>query len=255
MFCFGLQYADKGIADRMRLKKAPQSIDLAQLYYESMNRAIEYRDRIPGIESTENITELHYKISQDSLQKYLVQVLAPIGYSVSGQNQIIREIPYSFLRKLSISGIYNPFTGECNVEGGLPTILKSFVMAHELAHAAGVTSEGEANFIAWLSLSNSGDPYLEYAASYFIWRQIAKPVNQQLSTNELEQLATSIPDELQKDRIAIYAILNEEKPWYPELSNKLNDSYLKIQGIESGVDDYDKFLELYVRYISSNSPQ
>jgi len=250
---FGMQYADKGIAARLNLEPAPKSIDAALIYYHTLDDAMAKRSRISRIDEMENITQVEYNLKSDSIHNYVKNVLAPVGYSASETDQFVREIPNFLLRKLSISGIYNPFTGESNVEGSLPSLLKSFVMAHELAHASGITGEGEANFVAWLSLSQSGDPFLEYAAAYFIWRQTAKPLNRKLNSEELEKLASSIPEELNRDRRAIYEALNQEQPWYPELSNKLNDSYLKIQGVESGVEDYDNFLKYYLRYQRSTN--
>jgi uncharacterized protein YqgV (UPF0045/DUF77 family) len=246
-----MQYADPGIADRLNFRDAPRTVDLSALYYETMEDALEKRSQVQGLSDSADITQIDYALNNDSIHTYIKNQLLPAGYRASDVEQYVREIPFFALRKLSISGIYNPFTGESNVEGSLPTFMKSFVSAHELAHAAGITGEGDANFVAWLCLANSGDPYLEYTAAYFIWRQVAKPLNEKLSTNELEKLAASIPDELNRDRRAIYLALNQEQPWYPELSSKFNDTYLKIQGVESGVDDYDKFLELYLRYLLS----
>jgi hypothetical protein len=248
LLCFGMQYADPGIAERLNFKDAPESIDLSDIYYKTMEDALEKRSQISGLIDSLDITQIDYRLNYDSIHIHVKSELLPAGYRASDMDQYVREIPFFILRKLSISGIYNPFTGESNVEGSLPTLMKSFVSAHELAHAAGITGEGDANFVAWLCLANSGDPYLEYAAAYFIWRQVAKPLNEKLSTDQLEKLAASIPDELNRDRRAIYNALNQEQPWYPELSSQFNDTYLKIQGVESGVDDYDKFLELYLRY-------
>ena len=248
LLSFGMQYADHGLAARLKLQAAPESIDLSMLYYETMEDALKKRNKLYWKNDSLDITELEYRLNYDSLPKYVERKLLPVGYKAAAKDQSIREIPFYTLRKLSISGIYNPFTGESNVEGSLPILMKGFVAAHELAHASGITGEGEANFAAWLSLGNCGDPYLEYAAAYIIWRQVAKPLNKKLSSKELEKLAASIPIELRRDRRAIYLALNQEQPWYPELSNQFNDTYLKIQGVESGVDDYNKFLELYLRY-------
>lgn len=248
LLTFGFQYADPGIAERLELSNVPQTTDLSKLYYETMEDALEKRSRIEGLNDSDNITQIDYTIPYDTIHVYVRNILQPAGYKAAAVDQRVREFPYFILRRLSISGIYNPFTGESNVEAKLPYLMKCFVAAHELAHASGITGEGEANFVAWLSLAHSGDPYLEYSAAYFIWRQVAKPLNKKLDPKDLEILASQIPEELMLDRKAIYEALHQEKPIYPELSSRINDSYLKIQGIDSGVDDYDRFLELYLRY-------
>ena len=47
---------------------------------------------------------------------------------------------------LGVSGIYFPFTGEANFNGGTPPVSLPRVMGHEMSHQRGYAREDEANF-------------------------------------------------------------------------------------------------------------
>lgn len=67
---------------------------------------------------------------------------------------------------LGIQGYYNPFSGEAQFAKSLPQFMWGFVIAHEMAHQAGIAAEGEANFMAYVMCTKSNDLDLKYSA-YF----------------------------------------------------------------------------------------
>ena len=62
-----------------------------------------------------------------------------------------------------ITGYYNPFTSEAQVNTTVPKFLQPFIACHEVAHQLGYAKEMEANFVGYLAASNSGDPLFEYS--------------------------------------------------------------------------------------------
>jgi hypothetical protein len=249
LICFGYQYLDKGLAQRMSLPESGKTYDLVSLYNEAMDSCVAARARIPNISEVASIVDYNDLPSNDEIQRHLESSLSPAGYEAVEIPIQVREIkPEGSLRALGISGIYNPFTGEANVESALPSIRKLFVVAHEMAHASGITSEAEANFAAYLACTNSESAILQYSGYYAIWRQIAQEINKNYSEAERELIASTIPEVLITDRRAIIEAYYKHKAYFPELSSKINDSYLKIQGVETGIEDYDRFLQLYLAY-------
>lgn len=69
---------------------------------------------------------------------------------------------------VGVSGMYWPFTGEANVNAGVPLALLPFTACHEQAHQRGIAGEDEANFVAWLVCDASGDPLLQYSAHFAV---------------------------------------------------------------------------------------
>ena len=67
------------------------------------------------------------------------------------------------LARWGLLGYHAAITGEAVIEPYAPPYTLAFTAAHEAAHQAGVLSEGEASFVAYLALSSSSDPALSYA--------------------------------------------------------------------------------------------
>lgn len=248
LLLWGFNYANAGYATHAKLPPLPDSTHIALQYENVMQRAMEYRNKIDGISDTVPVIKLADWPQDSEINKWVQAVLAPKGYPVA-QTVNVRHIrPKGTLRRISISGIYNPFTGEANVDAALPQPLMTFTIAHEIAHAYGVTSEAEANFVAWLACRQSEDPKATYAAEYALWRYIAKEVNKTLPEESIEILASKIPPPMQIDRKAVLKSYFRYKGYFPKISNRINDTYLKLQGVKSGTEDYDNFLKLYLRY-------
>ena len=67
------------------------------------------------------------------------------------------------LRRLGLLGYHVFWTGEAVIDPGAPAYTLPFTAAHEAAHQAGILSEGEASYAAYLALTRSLDPALRYA--------------------------------------------------------------------------------------------
>jgi hypothetical protein len=61
------------------------------------------------------------------------------------------------------TGYYNPFTGEAQVNTGVPKFTQPYTACHEAAHALGYAKEMEANFTGYLAASASADPLFHYS--------------------------------------------------------------------------------------------
>ena len=67
------------------------------------------------------------------------------------------------LARLGLLGYHAPQTGEAVIDPRAPAYTLAFTAAHEAAHQAGIVSEGEASYVAYLALAASPDPALRYA--------------------------------------------------------------------------------------------
>ncbi len=222
--------------------ETPEPVDV---YLKVMKRAADFRATIPGVIDSASVVDFTAP-SDSAIVKSVSEILRPYGYPVVKRVRVQRITPSGTLRRLGIAGIYNPFTGEANVDALYGSVLGTFTTAHEVAHAFGVTGEAEANFVAYLALISLEDHMARYAAQYALWRYTAKTVNDLYSEEDRAKLAASIPKGLLVDRRAIVERLMGHAPYFPELSDAVNDKYLKIQGVKAGVDDYDRFVNLYL---------
>ena len=81
------------------------------------------------------------------------------GYEVRPK-QVVLSVPMTYL---GITGIYFPFTAEANVNVNIPAYELPATMAHEMAHAKGVSQEGEANLTSYVLCLRSENDYLQYS--------------------------------------------------------------------------------------------
>ncbi len=248
LLLWGYNYLEPGLSKRLNLEPSPYRNMLADAYLGTMERALIERSQIEGIERFESIEDITQYPNELQIEKWVREVLAPLGYPCEKGVTTRYVKPDGLLRALSISGIYNPFFGDAHVDNALGPLKKTFTIAHEMAHAYGVTSEADANFTAWLACMQSDNAFARYAAEYVLWRHLASEVNKVYPVDIVEGLVSAIPEPLQKDREAIWKNYYTYPGYFPDLAYSLNDTYLKLQGVEAGADDYDGFVNLWLDY-------
>jgi hypothetical protein len=251
LMLWGFLYADLGLGARMGLAPAENRSALADAYQYAMAEAIQARSTIPGLDTLPHIEALPYRPQPAEMEAWVRQFLTPLGYPTRGKVVVRYVRPKGTLRRLGIAGIYNPFFGDAHVESAHGPLQSTFTTAHEMAHAFGVTGEGEANFTAWMACAYYGDPVARYAAWYTLWRYLASEVNKRYDADVIAALAERIPEPLRADREAIWRTQHKYAAYFPEISNALNDTYLRVQGIEAGTDDYDTFVYLWFDHMAA----
>ncbi len=163
-----------------------------------------------------------------------------------------KEIASSVLFSYSgISGIYNPFTGEANVNVLNSAYMLPVVALHEMAHQQGIAREDEANFVAYLISQKSDAPLTRYSGKLLVLIH---------GLNNLRRIDPIRHRELYE--ILSEGILNDLRAhselWatydgpFEETHKKINDQYLKANGQESGVESYSQMIELYVAWMKNN---
>ena len=248
LILWGFNYVGPELGERIGLETEKDKYDVVKLYFYTMNQAMEQRKLIPLPNDTASVEDLPIEIPQEILEEKVKKVLEPFGYPISSGIVLRKAKPPGALRRLGILGIYNPFTGEANMDASSGVLSGSFTAAHEMAHALGITREAEANFVAYLALIEAEDPILSYSAAYALWRYVAREVNRTIEAEDRELIAAAIPLELQIDRAAIWARAGQYRPYFPQVSEKMNDQYLKLQGVEEGTEDYNAFVSYYLKY-------
>lgn len=144
---------------------------------------------------------------------------------------------------LDITGVYAPFTNESNVNTDVPDYLIPFTACHELAHQRGFMREDEANFIAYLACTGSGDAEFRYSgyASAFPYLLSAIRQNDDAEADRLYALLSP----------AVVADYYQNRDYWANFKTALSpvttavqDSYLKAQGQEAGVRSYSLMVHL-----------
>ena len=160
---------------------------------------------------------------------------ASLGNYFSGQavrpKAVALSVPMSYL---GITGIYIPFFGEASVNVNIPVYQLPQTMAHEMAHAKGVSRENEANVVSYFVCIASEEAYLRYSALMPVTATLLNA----LPRAEREQLRDRLPAAV----LADYAAASEHYARYEgaidRISSFFNDLCLKANGVAAGTASY-----------------
>lgn len=163
----------------------------------------------------------------------------------SAVKPVILSEPMSYTH---ITGIYTFFTGEANLNVNFPDYTLPFTAAHELAHQRGFAREKEANFIAFLVCINSDQPYTRYSGYVNMVEYLSNALysaDRTLWEETFYTLDMRIRYEMQAYN-DFYEKYKENT--VAEISNAVNDTYLKVQGQTEGTKSYGLVVDLAVSY-------
>jgi len=141
-----------------------------------------------------------------------------------------------------VSGYFNPFTHEAQINMLYPEVFRPHVILHELAHQIGYAREDEAEFLAWQTATENSDSLFKYAShltalQYFLryWKRRDSVLR--------KKFYRSLPPEIQND-------LRKENEFIRQYNLPVNllrpyDYYLKLHQRGKGLESYDELM-LYI---------
>ena len=145
------------------------------------------------------------------------------------------------------TGVYCPWLGESSVNVDITPAEIGHTAAHEIAHTIGFAKEDECNFLGWLACVHSGSA--DYVYSGYLTAMIY--CNNALYKNSPEDYQDVIRT---CSAGVIRDIRNQQQYWKQfegptqEVSQQFNDSFIKVNGVESGVISYSQMVRLMLRY-------
>ncbi len=226
-----------------RLKSACETMvdmlnrDASEIYYGKSGQSYS-KDNF--YELSKEITHCFKKFSS----KY--DFISPVGF---GAKPVALSEPMTYLH---VSGVYTYFTGEANINVNYPDYILPHTVAHEMSHARGVLNEGDANFTAFLVCLESENPYVRYSglmsifpyitdALYFTDKEAYFEVMSALSHNIYEEY-----DAFSK----FFEKYSSSKA--AQISSAVNDTFLKANGQEEGINSYGLVVDLTVNYMEAH---
>lgn len=245
LFLWGYNYARVPLDTQLDLP-IPEYMDYQQIWAEAQYikaRAIQARAAIPH-QDTHALTAAVYPTDlEGTMRRSLKRVLARYGYDTS-MHVRGRFLVAGSLLGFNSSGVYMPFTGEGHVDGGIYPISQPFTMAHELAHGYGFGDEAACNFWGYLACIETDHPAIQYSGYLMYWRYVYGALMEFMTEEAYQAERATISRGMHNDLEAIYAVLDVHPPFIPFLQPVVYDVYLKVQGIEEGIQSYDRMVLL-----------
>ena len=175
----------------------------------------------------------------DDMAAAVTSALDKMGLPHCKAGSVKRIHPHGFLLRFGIAGIYNPFTGEGNVDAALVPALQPAVMAHELGHSMGYTDEGGCNFIGVLACMLDPHPYYRYSG-YLTYYQYVTGDLYQADPWMARMVRKTMDAGVQADLRANYHTSLRYSGWLSDVGEKVNHTYLRSQGVAGGIVNYNR---------------
>ena len=147
----------------------------------------------------------------------------------------------------NITGIYSPFTGEANININQPLTSMPFTILHEMAHQRGYANESEANFLAYIACINNENPYVNYSG-YFMALKYTGSALSKVDYDKFKSMTQDIDEEVREDLVDYSAFWKKYEGEVNEVSDNMNNVYLKSNRVKEGTQSYGKIVDLLLLY-------
>lgn len=165
------------------------------------------------------------------------------GYYPQPKKLLVSEI----LSYQGLTGIYSPFTVEANYNGDMTAYNIPFTACHELSHLRGFMQEEEANFIAFLACIGAERTDFQYSGYLSGWVYCMNALYR-ADHESWQEVRPLLAEEAGSDLEADSAFWDAYEGRISETADRINDTYLKVNGQADGVRSYSRMVDLIVAY-------
>ena len=202
----------------------------------------------------QQLNENYTEITEKDEEKVCKNVMA--AYKLHGFNRIrnihpkIKTMLYTPLASMvGVTGSMMPFFCEFTINGDVQPHRYAAIYAHEYAHLQGITSEGEANFYAYLATTQSTDKSIRFSGYYDILGHVFNNAARLMSQEEYKALYESLRPEIKQ------LVESDMAYWDAKYSQTIGsiqeylfDLYLKYNKVPSGRKSYSEVIGLILAY-------
>lgn len=249
---WGWNYNRLSVESLLGLDVRPLDLAAVKAEAEEATRTVlEARASIPGATPAPLADEALPRRLESSLRVSLSEILRRAGLPAPGRPRARLIRPGGLLMRFSSTGFYFPYLGESYVAGNLTPAEKPFVMAHEMAHAYGITDEGAASALGYLACTASAEPAIRYSGHFAYWSSAFSELRR-LSREDAGELASRLSEGVRADVRAVQKQWDRYRGPLRDASQAIYDRYLKSQGVKEGLASYDRFVSLVVAWKNRN---
>ena len=242
---WGYNYSRISIEDHLGISPEPLNLEQLKTALDAQTKImIESRQAIPGLSDTLVFNEeLLPRGYEKAIRASVIRWLAQNNYPTVGRVRGRELYPKGIFLRFSSSGLYFPFTAEGHVDAGVHALQKPYIIAHEMSHGYGFGDEGTCNFVGFLAASSADHPVLAYSGHLSYWRTLATNYLR-YRPKEYRAYRARLPLGIQKDLDAINQVLRDYPDIMPRFRYYAYDTYLKAQGIQEGIQNYNRVIML-----------
>ena len=220
------------------------NLEVRQSSVEELKELCEYLT----IKVNETVDTASYSREWAVWGKEAMEDLGKIYPGLSGYYPRAKPLTISWILSVQqLSGIYSPFTVEGNYNQDMAAYNIPHTICHELSHLRGFMREDEANFIGYLACIDSDKQVFRYSGYLTGWIYASNALARQ-DFESYRELYARLKPEVLEDLTDNSKFWNQYEGKVAEVSNQINDTYLKINDQEEGVRTYGRMVDLMLAY-------
>lgn len=244
LLLWGFNYGRLPVERQLGLDLQPLSLQRLEAGVRAEAEAlVAARAGIPAADTSALAARHFPEDMEDRLRVALEERLAHYGYPTTGRVRGRLLYPKGIFLRFSSAGLFFPWSGEGHIDAGLIHLQRPYTLTHELAHGYGFGDEGACSFWSYIAGIQADDPALVYATRLGYWRSLAASWLR-AAPDDYRAFRDSLPSGIRNDLHAI----NENLAAYPDIMPRARylayDAYLKAQGIEEGMLNYNRVVLL-----------
>lgn len=159
-----------------------------------------------------------------------------------------------FFSVQQLCGQYSPFTVEATYNRSMPDYNIPHTVCHELSHLRGFMREDEANFIGYLACIGSEDEAFRYSGYLTGWVYATNALAR-ADREAYVKIGMQLDERVWEELRCNNEFWGKYEGKAAEVSNRLNDTYLKMNSQTDGVNSYGRMVDLMLAYERERLPQ
>lgn len=142
-----------------------------------------------------------------------------------------------------LEGIFGPYTMEAHYNPDIPAYNQPAVLCHELSHLRGFMREDEANYIAYLACLGSEDVNIRYSGLLLAYTHSINALYK-ADYERFAAVRSLLCEQANRDYAYHRAYWAQYEGPVSELSDKVNDTYLRVNAQQAGSRSYGRMVDL-----------
>ena len=251
---FGLSYYAGDLSDDIRLEVAQYTLEelteATEYYRDQANILAEWVER----DANGNVDYAEFETLAQKAGEGFHTLVYDHSYPVfAGSTHPVKKLGWADMyTSMGITGFTMGLTGEAAVNPQIPDVALPFTMCHEMAHRMCIANERDANFAAFLACSVNPDVSFQYSAYFMAYRYCYNAlagINSQDSAAAVARISNGVGQKLSQDLNYYNTFFASNRDQTASrIGDTVNDTYLKVSGVRSGISSYAQVCDLLVNW-------